>query len=169
MKLIIYAIFTLHNYPHRCLAAAAALAITHRNRTDRTWSWNASKNANIRINAPRLRAPWKKHAYSIIAAEIQRFYSSVPIWNLWWNASDHCAARGLLHLLYAAAAGNRAMALCLILMTGRLGAMVGSNVVGVLLTYNCELIFIVMGGLLIGEFWTNAVYFFRTGCNSFFF
>lgn len=43
----------------------------------------------------------------------------------------------------------RAMALCLILMTGRLGAMVGSNVVGFLLTYNCELIFILLGGLLI--------------------
>ncbi|XP_058825939.1 synaptic vesicle glycoprotein 2C isoform X3 [Topomyia yanbarensis] len=43
----------------------------------------------------------------------------------------------------------RAMALCLILMTGRLGAMVGSNLVGFLLTYNCDLIFIVLGGLLI--------------------
>lgn len=43
----------------------------------------------------------------------------------------------------------RAMALCLILMTGRLGAMVGSNVVGFLLTHNCEMIFTLLGGLLI--------------------
>ncbi|XP_065086083.1 synaptic vesicle glycoprotein 2C [Ochlerotatus camptorhynchus] len=43
----------------------------------------------------------------------------------------------------------RAMALCLILMTGRLGAMIGSNVVGLLLTYNCNMIFILFGGLLI--------------------
>ncbi|XP_053698458.1 synaptic vesicle glycoprotein 2C [Sabethes cyaneus] len=43
----------------------------------------------------------------------------------------------------------RAMALCLILMTGRLGAMIGSNLVGFLLTYNCDLIFILLGGLLI--------------------
>lgn len=43
----------------------------------------------------------------------------------------------------------RAMALCLILMTGRLGAMVGSNLVAFLLTYNCDLIFVLLGGLLI--------------------
>ncbi|XP_058444418.1 synaptic vesicle glycoprotein 2C [Malaya genurostris] len=43
----------------------------------------------------------------------------------------------------------RAMALCLILMTGRLGAMVGSNLVGFLLTYNCDLIFVLLGGLQI--------------------
>ncbi|XP_039435777.1 synaptic vesicle glycoprotein 2C isoform X1 [Culex pipiens pallens] len=43
----------------------------------------------------------------------------------------------------------RAMALCLILMTGRLGAMVGSNVVAFLLTYNCDLIFVLLGGLLL--------------------
>lgn len=47
---------------------------------------------------------------------------------------------------------SRAMALCLILMTGRLGAMVGSNVVAFLLTYNCDLIFVLLGGLLLGEF-----------------
>ncbi|XP_055585947.1 synaptic vesicle glycoprotein 2B [Uranotaenia lowii] len=43
----------------------------------------------------------------------------------------------------------RAMALCLILMTGRFGAMVGSNLVGFLLTYNCDAIFIFMGALMI--------------------
>lgn len=43
----------------------------------------------------------------------------------------------------------RAMALCLILMTGRLGAMVGSNLVAFLLTNNCDLIFVLLGGLLI--------------------
>ncbi|XP_055524486.1 synaptic vesicle glycoprotein 2C [Wyeomyia smithii] len=43
----------------------------------------------------------------------------------------------------------RAMALCLILMTGRLGAMIGSNLVGFLLTYNCDLIFSLLGSLLI--------------------
>ena len=44
------------------------------------------------------------------------------------------------------------MALCLILMTGRLGAMVGSNLVAFLLIYNCDLIFVLLGGLLLGEF-----------------
>lgn len=43
----------------------------------------------------------------------------------------------------------RAMALCLILMNGRLGAMAGSNLIGFLLTYNCDLIFILFGGLLL--------------------
>ena len=65
------------------------------------------------------------------------------------------AACGLLHhttlMDVAAMELFRAMALCLILMTGRLGAMVGSNVVGFLLTLNCEMIFILLGGLLIGE------------------
>ncbi|KFB39366.1 AGAP000785-PA-like protein [Anopheles sinensis] len=43
----------------------------------------------------------------------------------------------------------RAMALCLILMTGRLGAMAGSNLIAYLLTYSCDLIFILFGGLLL--------------------
>uniref|UniRef100_A0AAG5DWY1 Major facilitator superfamily (MFS) profile domain-containing protein n=1 Tax=Anopheles atroparvus TaxID=41427 RepID=A0AAG5DWY1_ANOAO len=43
----------------------------------------------------------------------------------------------------------RAMALCLILMTGRLGAMAGSNAIAFLLTYDCDLIFILFGGLLL--------------------
>ncbi|XP_035783353.1 synaptic vesicle glycoprotein 2A-like isoform X1 [Anopheles albimanus] len=43
----------------------------------------------------------------------------------------------------------RAMALCLILMTGRLGAMAGSNLIAYLLSINCNLIFILFGGLLL--------------------
>ncbi|XP_049536828.1 synaptic vesicle glycoprotein 2C isoform X2 [Anopheles darlingi] len=43
----------------------------------------------------------------------------------------------------------RAMALCLILMTGRLGAMAGSNLIAYLLSINCNLIFVLFGGLLL--------------------
>ncbi|XP_053661037.1 synaptic vesicle glycoprotein 2C [Anopheles marshallii] len=43
----------------------------------------------------------------------------------------------------------RAMAMCLILMTGRFGAMAGSNIIAYLLTYNCNLIFILFGGSLL--------------------
>jgi MFS transporter, VNT family, synaptic vesicle glycoprotein 2 len=43
----------------------------------------------------------------------------------------------------------RAMALCLVLMIGRLGAMAGSNLIGYLLIANCNLIFIVFGAILI--------------------
>uniref|UniRef100_A0A182NC28 Major facilitator superfamily (MFS) profile domain-containing protein n=1 Tax=Anopheles dirus TaxID=7168 RepID=A0A182NC28_9DIPT len=43
----------------------------------------------------------------------------------------------------------RAMAMCLILMTGRFGAMAGSNIIAYLLTYNCDLIFILFGGSLL--------------------
>uniref|UniRef100_A0A182JZ47 Major facilitator superfamily (MFS) profile domain-containing protein n=1 Tax=Anopheles christyi TaxID=43041 RepID=A0A182JZ47_9DIPT len=46
----------------------------------------------------------------------------------------------------------RAMAMCLILMTGRFGAMAGSNIIAYLLTYNCNLIFILFGGSLLGKF-----------------
>ncbi|XP_050075761.1 synaptic vesicle glycoprotein 2B [Anopheles maculipalpis] len=43
----------------------------------------------------------------------------------------------------------RAMAMCLILMTGRFGAMAGSNIIAYLLAYNCNLIFILFGGSLL--------------------
>jgi MFS transporter, VNT family, synaptic vesicle glycoprotein 2 len=43
----------------------------------------------------------------------------------------------------------RAMALCLVLMVGRFGAMAGSNLIGYLLITNCNLIFVAFGGVLI--------------------
>jgi MFS transporter, VNT family, synaptic vesicle glycoprotein 2 len=43
----------------------------------------------------------------------------------------------------------RAMALCLVLMIGRLGAMSGSNLIGYLLITNCNLIFVAFGGVLL--------------------
>ncbi|XP_058064392.1 synaptic vesicle glycoprotein 2C isoform X1 [Anopheles bellator] len=43
----------------------------------------------------------------------------------------------------------RAMAMCLILMIGRLGAMAGSNLIAYLLSINCALIFYLFGGLLL--------------------
>lgn len=47
---------------------------------------------------------------------------------------------------------NRAMATCLILMFGRLGAVSGSNFVGFLLNTNCELIFYFYGALILSKF-----------------
>lgn len=44
---------------------------------------------------------------------------------------------------------NRAMAVCISLMMGRLGSTVGSNVVGLLLDNYCHLAFILSGSLLI--------------------
>lgn len=44
------------------------------------------------------------------------------------------------------------MALCLILMFGRFGAMAFSNIVGVMLADNCDGVFYLICGLLIGEF-----------------
>lgn len=43
------------------------------------------------------------------------------------------------------------MATCLILMFGRLGAVSGSNFVGLLLNTNCELIFYVYGALILSK------------------
>ena len=43
----------------------------------------------------------------------------------------------------------RAMALCLILMIGRLGAMAGSIFVAYLIVHSCELMFALFGGLLL--------------------
>lgn len=54
---------------------------------------------------------------------------------------------------------TRAMALCLILMTGRLGAMAGSNLIAYLLSINCNLIFILFGGLLLGKITINVAAF----------
>ena len=45
----------------------------------------------------------------------------------------------------------RAMATCLILMFGRLGAVGGSNFVGLLLDGYCELIFYLYGALIISK------------------
>lgn len=47
---------------------------------------------------------------------------------------------------------HRAMATCLILMFGRLGAVGGSNFVGLLLNINCELIFYFYGILILSEY-----------------
>ncbi|XP_072929405.1 putative transporter SVOPL [Epargyreus clarus] len=44
----------------------------------------------------------------------------------------------------------RAMAVCLSMMTGRVGSMVGSNVIGVLLDTNCGASFYLFGGVIIG-------------------
>lgn len=46
---------------------------------------------------------------------------------------------------------GRAMATCLILMFGRLGAVGGSNFVGILLDGHCELIFYLYGALIISK------------------
>lgn len=46
----------------------------------------------------------------------------------------------------------RAMATCLILMFGRLGAVGGSNLVGLLLYGQCEIIFYLYGALIFSKF-----------------
>lgn len=46
----------------------------------------------------------------------------------------------------------RAMALCLSLMIGRLGASAGSNAVGYMLEYQCDGVFYVFGGILLGMY-----------------
>lgn len=43
------------------------------------------------------------------------------------------------------------MALCFIMMSGRIGAVVGSNFVGAVLDGNCEYVFSVFTALLSGE------------------
>uniref|UniRef100_A0A6M2DWR6 Putative synaptic vesicle glycoprotein 2b n=1 Tax=Xenopsylla cheopis TaxID=163159 RepID=A0A6M2DWR6_XENCH len=43
----------------------------------------------------------------------------------------------------------RAMAVCISLMMGRLGSVVGSNVVGIILNYNCDMTFLISGTSLI--------------------
>lgn len=43
------------------------------------------------------------------------------------------------------------MAVCISLMMGRLGSVVGSNVVGIILDYNCDLTFLISGTSLIGK------------------
>lgn len=49
------------------------------------------------------------------------------------------------------------MATCLILMFGRLGAVGGSNFVGLLLDINCELIFYLYGAMILSEYvWLSA-------------
>lgn len=50
---------------------------------------------------------------------------------------------------------NRAMATCLILMFGRLGAVGGSNFVGLLLDGHCELIFYLYAALILCKLLTE--------------
>lgn len=45
----------------------------------------------------------------------------------------------------------RAMAMSLSLMMGRFGAVTGSNILGYILEYNCQLGFYIFAGLLFGE------------------
>lgn len=45
----------------------------------------------------------------------------------------------------------RAMAVCISLMMGRFGSVVGANIVGLLLDNNCELMFTISGTSLICE------------------
>lgn len=45
----------------------------------------------------------------------------------------------------------RAMAVCIILMSGRIGSVVGSNSIGFLIESNCELAFGITGSLGVGE------------------
>lgn len=52
---------------------------------------------------------------------------------------------------------NRAMAVCISLMMGRLGSTVGSNVVGLLLDNYCRLAFILSGSLLICKFFFHII------------
>lgn len=44
---------------------------------------------------------------------------------------------------------HRAMALCLAMMMGRVGSMLGSNLIGFLLSSNCALTFYLFGGVII--------------------
>lgn len=44
------------------------------------------------------------------------------------------------------------MALCFVMMFGRIGAVVGSNFVGVILNSHCNIMFGIFTSLLIGEF-----------------
>lgn len=44
------------------------------------------------------------------------------------------------------------MALCLILMCGRLFAGLGSNIIGYLLLINCDSVFWMVGAVLLGKF-----------------
>lgn len=46
----------------------------------------------------------------------------------------------------------RAMAICLIMMLGRVGSMVGSNLIGVFLEVNCGAGFYLFGGIIVGKF-----------------
>lgn len=46
---------------------------------------------------------------------------------------------------------NRAMALCISLMFGRLGCVAGANVAALLLENHCELVFYLSGGSVMGD------------------
>lgn len=51
----------------------------------------------------------------------------------------------------------RSMALSLVFMFGRIGAVIGSNIVAALLESHCEWIFGINAILLVGEFWNLCV------------
>lgn len=44
------------------------------------------------------------------------------------------------------------MALCIIFMMGRIGSVIGSNIIGVMIAHNCNLIFFIYGGLLASKY-----------------
>lgn len=73
-------------------------------------------------------------------------------WNafsIFLSASDSCSFGKGFYFHCCCYNRHRAMATCLILMFGRLGAVGGSNFVGLLLDVNCELIFYLYGGLIL--------------------
>lgn len=49
------------------------------------------------------------------------------------------------------------MALCFVMMSGRIGAVVGSNFVGAVLNGNCGYVFGVFTGMLVGKFKTKII------------
>lgn len=49
------------------------------------------------------------------------------------------------------------MALCLVFMFGRIGAVIGSNIVASLLEANCEWIFVTNTALLIGRIFSDKI------------
>lgn len=52
---------------------------------------------------------------------------------------------------------SRAMAICISLMMGRLGSVVGANIVGLLLDNYCQLAFSMTGTILISTFWAHVL------------
>lgn len=61
---------------------------------------------------------------------------------------------------------NRAMAVCISFLIGRIGCMLGSNLTGFLLENHCEIAFYISGTLLIGSFlWKNIWIFDLSTCH----
>lgn len=104
-------------------------------------------------------------SYPSILCDGCMFYDIFELWTVWWNHQCHigCLISNkyqvrfksflplLDDLLINAYEYIRAMATCLILMFGRLGAVSGSNFVGILLDTNCELIFYLYGALILSK------------------